>query len=131
MQRLMLACLLPMAALAAELTPPPPAAQSTVQLVQQVLPPAAAINCPPGTRYKTEQKAEVREEWCEGEYQEHAALHGPYKAWWANGQLNAEGSYENGAMVGAWQYWNMAGKFEGALIYQEGERVSAAISRRK
>lgn len=128
MQRLLLACLLPLAAMAAEITPPPvPSAAPLVPAVQ----PGPGIQCSAGTRYRSGQNADVREEWCEGEYQEHAAVHGPYKAWWANGQLNAQGEYNNGRMVGTWQYWNMGGKFEGALIYQEGEMVSAAISRRK
>lgn len=89
------------------------------------------IICPQGSEFKTENKAGVREVWCETEYQEHSAVHGPYKAWLANGQLIVEGNYENGHMVGTWQYWGIDGLFQGALIYQEGEMVSAALARRK
>jgi hypothetical protein len=89
------------------------------------------IVCPEGSEFKTENKTGVREVWCETQYQEHSAVHGPYKAWLANGQLIAEGNYDNGHMVGAWQYWGIDGRFQGALIYQEGEMVSAALARRK
>lgn len=93
--------------------------------------PTPDIICPRDSEFKTENKTGVREVWCETQYQEHSAVHGPYKAWLANGQLIAEGNYENGHMVGTWQYWGIDGRFQGALIYQEGEMVSAAISRRK
>lgn len=130
------ALLLPLAVCAAD------NATGSVAVPKSTLPaeisPAAApvavrpeIICPRGSEFKTENKAGVREVWCETEYQEHSAVHGPYKAWLANGQLIAEGNYENGHMVGTWQYWGIDGLFQGALIYQEGEMVSAALARRK
>ncbi len=62
------------------------------------------INCEghrlPGSNLHGEDTPDVREAWCETRYQGKTVQHGPYRAWWPNGQLGTSGTYVYGKQEG-------------------------------
>jgi hypothetical protein len=64
---------------------------------------AADLNCPKGTTPNGERTPEVSEAWCETTRGGRVVLHGPYRAWWPNGQLGTDGQYRYDKPVGTWK----------------------------
>src|SRR2546427_4601198 len=62
-----------------------------VMMALLVLMPAAGLagelSCPRGTTPNGERTPEVSEAWCETMRDGRVVFHGPYRAWWPNGQL--------------------------------------------
>ena len=63
---------------------------------------AAAIECPEDTRLKGKEPPNGTELRCETEA---GTLHGPYKRWYGNGQLNQQMNYTNGKEHGEQKAW--------------------------
>jgi len=82
-----------------------------------------SLNCPMGTTPEGERTPEVSEAWCETIHEGKAVLHGPYRAWWPNGQLGTVGQYHYGKPVGVWRGWYADGKRQGEESFEDGRRV--------
>jgi antitoxin component YwqK of YwqJK toxin-antitoxin module len=111
---------------------------------------AEQINCPPGTIPNGETTPEVSESWCELE-SNRGILHGPYRAWypngnlgtsemydhgkltgpavyfWDNGEKQAEGKYKNGLREGFWKFWDKSGILYSKVRYLKGKVISGKI----
>jgi len=81
---------------------------------------AEGFGCPKGTTPNGETTPEVRDAWCELSAAGKTVQHGPYRSWWPNGKLGADGQYERGLMVGKWTGWFPNGKMQGEEWYQSG-----------
>ena len=81
------------------------------------------LTCPAGTTPKGERTPEVSEAWCEALHEGKVVLHGPYRAWWPNGQLRTDGRYHYGRPVGVWKGWYVDGKRQGEESFEDGRRI--------
>ena len=85
---------------------------------------AGGVSCPKGTKPNGEQiPGEVAEAWCELEISGQIVMHGPYRAWWPNGQLGTVGQYRSGVAVGKWSAWYPSGKLQGHEWFEAGRSV--------
>ena len=82
-----------------------------------------SLKCPIGATVKGERTPEGSEAWYEAVYEGKAVLHGPYRAWWPNGQLGTDGQYQYGKPVGVWKGWYADGKRQGEEGFADGRRV--------
>lgn len=53
----------------------------------------------------------------------HGDRHGPFSAWFENGNKMAMGSYQNNLPHGKWTFWDQTGKKIKTVTYQEGQAV--------
>ena len=82
-----------------------------------------SLTCPAATTPKGERTPEVSEAWCEALHEGKVVLHGPYRAWWPNGQLGTDGRYHYGRPVGVWKGWYVDGKRQGEESFEDGRRI--------
>jgi hypothetical protein len=83
----------------------------------------AGIVCPNGTTPKGETKPASREAWCELQSNGKTVNHGPYRSWWPNGRLGAQGTYVYGKQDGKWRGWYPSGQLQGEEWYDNGRMV--------
>jgi len=81
------------------------------------------LDCPKGTTPNGERTPEASEAWCETPHKGTVVLHGPYRAWWPNGQLGTEGQYRYDKAVGLWKGWHPNGKLQGEESFADGRLV--------
>lgn len=75
---------------------------------------------------KTEQKSEF---YCDGGLKNSGEYilgtnikTGKWKTYFSNGNIESEGSYENGKKIGEWIYYFQNGKFKNIKVFQNGEK---------
>ena len=83
---------------------------------------AGGIDCPKGTTRNGETTPEASEAWCEDT---NHRMHGPYRAWWPNGNLGTEGQYEHGVATGKWRGWYESGELQGEEWFEGGRKTKS------
>ena len=77
--------------------------------------------CSAGTRQAGTKGVQV---WCQkGTEGGDWINHGPFKAWWPNGNTREAGIYREGQRVGLWTSWHENGQAKATGIYREGARA--------
>jgi len=84
---------------------------------------AGESHCPPETIENERVTPDISVVWCEVIIEDKVVLHGPYRAWWPNGQLGNDGYYEMGVPVGTWTGWYHSGVIQGINVYENGKLV--------
>lgn len=69
--------------------------------------------CPTGTEQFGAGPPEGDMLWC---VDGNGKNHGPFKTWYASGQIESEGTYANGVRVGTWRYWSASGELKGVMV---------------
>ena len=81
--------------------------------------PTGPVTCPPGTALKGGTPPEAHRIWCATE---DGISHGPYLAWFDDGQKKTEGSFRNGNAHGKWKHWHQTGAVRTEGEYKDGEK---------
>jgi hypothetical protein len=101
---------------------------------------ASGIGCPKGASPNAQSTPELKEAWCERVQRGVEVQHGPYRAWWPNGNRANAGQYLNGQATGKWTAWFPSGRlqaeewFENDVLVrahyfdEQGRRVQAPVS---
>ena len=82
--------------------------------------PSGPVKCPPGTTLKGGTPPEAHRIWCATDG---GISHGPYLAWFDDGQKKTEGSFRNGNAHGKWKHWHQTGAVRTEGEYKDGEKV--------
>ena len=114
---------------------------------------APAHECPEGTRDAGARPPGGSHWWCETQLASTWVRHGPTRKWYDHGELESEGSYENGQEQGTWsrywqtggvkvradfrdgqqhgwmRAWDKFGRLESKVYYEYGEPVESPASR--
>ncbi len=109
-----------------------------------------AYECPAGARERSEERPDGRAWWCEIERGGGWVRHGPARTWFASGQIETQGEYEEGRRSGVWtrywpsgvrrfqaefradrqegwmHRWDARGNLESEVLYRDDAPVSAA-----
>jgi antitoxin component YwqK of YwqJK toxin-antitoxin module len=83
------------------------------------------IQCPPGSLSNGESTPELVEAWCEVMENGKVVEHGPYRAWWPNGNLGTEGQFNLGKAVGRWRGWYSSGILQGEEWFDKRVKVKS------
>jgi hypothetical protein len=82
--------------------------------------PTGPVQCPPGTGLEGATPPEAHRVWCATD---DGISHGPYLAWFDDGQKKTEGLFRNGNAHGKWKHWHQTGAVRTKGEYRDGEKV--------
>ena len=86
------------------------------------------LSCPPGTQQAGGSKSPLEAVVCVRFDKDGGRIfHGPYVAFWPNGQRQAEGQYEDGWRTGTFTFFDKDGVKTGVTTFKHGEYDGARV----
>src|SRR5690349_13872121 len=83
--------------------------------------PKLQLACPVGTKQAGGLNTPLEGFGCLKAGTKERVFHGPYVAYWPNGQKQAEGQFENGWRTGNWSFFDRDGKKSGETQFKNDE----------